>query len=75
MWRVWWDSGAPRCEGSFVEGVPFGWWEFWYEHGPQRAAGEYRDGKQFGPWRCFNYDGSPDADTTGTYWDDVLQRR
>jgi antitoxin component YwqK of YwqJK toxin-antitoxin module len=75
LWRAWHENGALRCEGSFVEGEPFGWWTFWYEHGAKRAEGEMREGKQSGPWNAWHLDGSPNNQEAGIYWEDELLER
>lgn len=57
-WRVWWENGQPRVEGTYNNDVPTGKYTWWYANGQKQMEGEYdANGKQQGDWVWWHENG------------------
>lgn len=58
-YRSFYESGAVKSEGQFIQNKSTGTWKYYFENGKLRMEGEIVDGKGVGSWQYFYENGSP----------------
>lgn len=69
--QIWYPNDQRQSEGSWKDGERHGVFTTWHENGVTASQGEYRNGKREGRFLYFRPDGSPDAELSGRYSNDV----
>ncbi len=52
------QSGSPRIEGYYIEGMPDSLWIYFYENGNKKSSGFFSGAKQMGLWDYFYESGA-----------------